>query len=85
MNTENNPLTGERIRASQDHTLSTYFRVAWAHGQEHGEERDVYTSFTSAVCVAEMLQQAAADRPISVQFSVVKQVGHKTEIVYRCQ
>jgi hypothetical protein len=84
MNTHQNK-TGEELSSHSSHVVRTYYRVAWINGSEQGEERDVYTSFTSAVQIAEMLQQAAADRPINVRFSVIRKTGQKTKTVYRCQ
>jgi hypothetical protein len=84
MNTEQNK-TREGLSCHSTQVGRTYYRVAWNNGSEQGEERDVYVSFTSAVQIAEMLQQAAADRPINVRFSVIRKTGKKTETVYRCQ
>lgn len=84
MNTEQNK-TKEGLSSHSSQVCGTYYRVAWMNGSAQGEERDVYTSFASAVQIAEMLQQAAADRPINVQFSVIRRTGRKTETVYRCQ
>ena len=85
MNTEQYIKTSEAISNHPTQVRGTYYRIAWCHNGEQGEEKDFYTSFASAVQIAEMLQQAAADRPIAVQFSVVRRVGQKIETVYRCQ
>ena len=84
MKTEQNQKTTEGLPVHPDHAVGTLFQVAWQCGQKTGAETDVYTSFETAVEIAESLQEGANDRPINITFSVVRQTGNSTETVYRC-
>ena len=58
------------------------YRVGWEKDNEKGTERDVYTSFVTAVTMANMLQQSVNDSPISAQFHVQDSTG---KTIYSCQ
>jgi hypothetical protein len=83
--TEQKQKTGEGLPVHPEHAVGTFYRVAWSNGGETGEETETYTSFMTAVQIAEMLQRAANDRPFNVRFSVTRTTGNQSETVYRCQ
>jgi hypothetical protein len=60
----------------------TLYRVGWEKEHEKGVERDVYTSFITAVTMANLLQQSVNDRPIRAQIHVQDSTG---KTVYSCQ
>ena len=48
MNTEQYIKTSEAISNHPTQVRGTYYRIAWCHNGEQGEEKDFYTSFASA-------------------------------------
>ena len=73
----------ERLRPHRGSATALY-RVAWSNGKEAGFEDGVHTDPATAVEIAEALQKAAADRPVNIQFSVVREIGNRSETVHRC-
>jgi hypothetical protein len=71
----------ETKRLQTQGQAGTFYRVAWQAGQEQGVETNVYDSFLTAVQMAETYQTAANDRPVSIQFSVLR---NDRETVYHC-
>ena len=60
----------------------TLYRVGWRRGTTIGTEKDIYTSFISAARMADGMQRAVNDSPISAQFHVQDNTG---KTVYNCQ
>ena len=85
MKTEQPPKNRQGLQAPTKKPISKFYRVAWRNGEATGEETEGYTSFITAVQIAESLQTAANDRPSIFQFSVLLKIGNCTETVYRCQ